>query len=99
MNTEESNYHPKYGNVKSCSRHSNGCKRTVDIKRRCRKWIINNGPGYGITGCWFKNGHYCWYSHHVKFFKGQASRKIRRTADISNGCNYKKVYNYGNVVY
>ena len=99
MEAPKPNKHPKYGNCIRYDRRSNGCKRRVTDTKRCLNFIRRHGPGYGITGCWLRGGRYRWYSHHVKFFKVQASRKIRRTTDISNGCLYKKVYNYCNIVY
>lgn len=100
METEKPNKHPKYGDIKGgYTKRSNGCKRRVQDVKRCLSFIKRHGPGYGMTGCYYRKGRYRWYSHHVKFFKVQASRKIRRTADISNGCLYKKVYNYCNIVY
>lgn len=101
METEKPNKHPKYGDCIRCDRRSNGRKRKVIDTKRCLSFIRRHGSGYDITGCWLRNERYQWYSHHIKFFKVQASRRIRKANNdaVSNGCWYKKAYNYGNIVY
>ena len=56
-----------------------------ETKRMCRAGAWDNGK---------RIIKYYVLPHRKKYIKKQCSKRTRKTKDISNGCSYKKCYDY-----
>ena len=96
MCKEQINKHPKYGNVNSLNRRSNGYFRSETRNHRLKLKFQRRDNKIWTTGVFFDRykNRLVWFSNlwHRKYWRGVANHIVRHTEDVPDYGSYKKLF-------